>query len=51
VAELQCSVLAKRETILARGGWCLRNVQKHVELHDIYQSLSREITRRGEFFS
>jgi len=29
----------------------LRNVQKHVELHDIYQSLSREISRRGEFFS
>jgi len=29
VAELQCSVLAKRETIPARGGWCLRNVQKH----------------------
>jgi len=28
----------------------LRNVQKHVELHDIYQGLSREIVLRGKFF-
>jgi len=29
----------------------LRNVQKHVELHHIYRGLSKEIPRRGEFFS
>jgi len=51
MAELRCSVLAKRETIPACGGWCLRSVQKHVELHYIYQSLSREIARRGKLFS
>ena len=51
MAKLHCSVLAKRETIPACGRWCLRNVQKHVELHDIYQSLSREIVHRSEFFS
>jgi len=51
MAELQCSVLAKREAIPAHGGWCLRNLQKHVELHDIYHSLSREIARRDDFFS
>jgi len=37
VAELQCSVLVKRKTIPAHGGWRLRNGQKHVELHNIYQ--------------
>jgi len=40
VAELQCSVLVKRKTILAHGGLCFRNVQKHVELHNIYQEKS-----------
>jgi len=40
VAELQCSVLVKRKTIPAHGGLCLRNVQKHVELHNIYQKKS-----------
>ena len=51
MAELQFRVLAKRKTIPAHGGWRLRNAKKHVELHDIYQGLSREIARRGEFFS
>jgi len=37
VTELRCSVLVKRKTIPAHGGLCLRNVQKHVELHYIYQ--------------
>jgi len=37
VTELQCRVLVKRKTIPAHGGLCLRNVQKHVELHNIYQ--------------
>jgi len=40
VAELQCSVLVKRKTIPAHGGLRLRNVQKHVELHNIYQEKS-----------
>jgi len=43
--------LTKKERLLASGGWRLHYVQKHVELHDIYQGLSREIARRGEFFS
>jgi len=48
VAELQCSVLVKRNSCT---WWMVfANVQKHVELHDIYQSLSREIARRGECF-
>jgi len=51
MAELQCSVLAKRKVIPAHGGWRLHNVQKHIELHDIYQGLPRGITCRGEFFS
>jgi len=51
VAELQRSVWAKGKTIPEHGGWRLRNVQRHVELHDIYQNLSREITGRVEFFS
>jgi len=29
--------LVKRKTIPAHGGLCFRNVQKHVELHNIYQ--------------
>jgi len=37
VTELQCSVLVKRKTIPAHGGLCLHSVQKHVELHNIYQ--------------
>jgi len=28
-----------------------KQCSKHVELHDIYQGLSREIARGGEFFS
>jgi len=48
VAELQRSVLAKRKTITEHGRWRLRDVQKHVELYDVYQSLS--IARGGEFF-
>jgi len=40
VAELQCSVLVKRKTIPAHGGLRLRNVQKHVKLHNIYQEKS-----------
>jgi len=37
VTELQCSVLVKRKTIPAHGGLRLPSVQKHVELHNIYQ--------------
>jgi len=37
VFELQCSILVKRKTIPAHGGLRLRSVQKHVELHNIYQ--------------
>jgi len=37
VAELRCRVLVKRKTIPAHGGWRLRSVHKHVELHNIYQ--------------
>jgi len=51
VAELQCSVLAKRKTIPTHGGWRLRDVKKHAELHDVYEGLSRELAHRGEFFS
>jgi len=40
VAELQCSVAVKRKTIPAHGGLRLRNVQKHVQLHNIYQEES-----------
>jgi len=40
VAELQCSVLVKRKTIPAHGGMRLCNVQKHAELHNIYQDKS-----------
>jgi len=41
VAELQHNVLAKKKTIPEHGRWRLRNVKKHVELYNIYQSLSR----------
>jgi len=40
VTELQCSVLVKTKTIPAHGGLRLRSVQKHVELHNIYQEKS-----------
>jgi len=40
VAELQCSVSVKRKTIPAHGGLRLRSVQKHVQLHNIYQEES-----------
>jgi len=44
--QLNCSL-----AFWPKGGWRLRNVKTHVELHDIYQGLSREIARRGKFFS
>jgi len=37
VTELQCCVLVKRKTTPEHGGLRLRSVQKHVELHNIYQ--------------
>jgi len=40
VAELQCGVLIKRKTIPAHSGLRLRNVQKHVVLHNISQEKS-----------
>jgi len=40
VAELQYSVLVKTKTIPAHGGLRLCYVQKHIELHNIYQETS-----------
>jgi len=50
VAELQR--FGQKKAIPEHGRWRLRDVQKHVELYDIYQSLSIKINRawRRVFF-
>ena len=51
VAELRRNIWVKEKQCLnVVMEWRLRNVQTHVEFHDVYQGQSKKIASRGEFF-